>query len=299
MLLTGASGPIGSKLQKAFPNAVVLSRRSQITGNRVFEWQPTEELPPLQAIEGAAQVIHLAGEPVANGRWSDSRKQRIRDSRVKGTRNLVAGLAALTDRPRVLVCASAVGYYGARGNEQLDEQSSRGQGFLADVCHDWEQEALKAREFGIRVVCLRIGMVLSHEGGALARILPVFRMGVGGRLGDGQQWVPWIHVDDVVGLIEHALANDSVEGPVNAVAPQPVRNHKFTSALATVLNRPAVIPVPETVLRLAFGELSSVLLASQHVLPLKAENTGYRFRFSDIEAALSDVVAPRSGKVAG
>jgi len=297
VLLTGASGPIGAKLLDVFPKAVVLSRRSRDRGTPAFTWQPTDELPPRQALAGATHVVHLAGEPVASGRWSESRKQRIRDSRVTGTRNLVAGLATLEDRPRVLVCASAVGYYGSRGDEQLDEQSPRGEGFLADVCSAWENEALQARAIGIRVVCLRIGLVLSREGGALERMLPVFRMGAGGRLGDGQQWMPWIHIDDVVGLIEHALANDSVEGPVNAVAPHPVRNRKFTEALAKAVNRPAVIPVPEIVLRLAFGELSSVLVASQYVLPRQAENTGYRFRFSDIESALRDVVNVRSGKV--
>jgi len=298
LLLTGASGPIGRGLLASRPDAVVLSRNPRNLGHKAYAWDPVSQLPPAEAMEGVDQVVHLAGEPVADGRWTDGRKQRIRDSRVLGTRNLVSALASMKRPPGVLVCASAVGYYGSRENETLDESSSPGRGFLPEICVQWEREALRARSFGVRVVCVRIGIVLSREGGALSRMLTPFRMGVGGRLGDGHQWMSWVHVDDVVGLIGHALENASVDGALNAVSPNPVTNRKFTETLADAVNRPAVIPVPETVLRLAFGEMASVLMASQKVLPFEAERTGYRFQFERIETALRDVVDAQNGRKA-
>jgi uncharacterized protein (TIGR01777 family) len=220
-------------------------------------------------------VFNLAGEPVAEGRWTDERKRRIRDSRVLGTRNLVAGLAGLTTRPRVLVSASAVGYYGDRGDQTLDETSSPGHGFLADVCVEWEREALAAERLGIRVVCVRTGIVLAHGGGALAKMLTPFRMGAGGKLGNGRQWMPWIHLDDEVGILLHAMKDARLHGAINAVGPRPVTNAEFTRALGRAMHRPAFLPVPKTALRLAFGEMSEILTASQRVLPKEAERTGY------------------------
>jgi uncharacterized protein (TIGR01777 family) len=275
-----------------------LSRNPRTFSNKAHAWEPTTQLPPGEALEGVTHVVHLAGESVAGGRWTEGRKRRIRDSRVIGTRNLVAGLSSMKHPPGVLICASAVGYYGDRENETLDESSLPGRGFLAEVCAQWEREALQARSLGIRVVCLRFGVVLSREGGALSRMLPPFRMGMGGRLGGGHQWMPWIHVDDVVGLIGHALGNASIEGAMNAVAPNPVTNRKFSESLGAAVNRSAVIPVPETVLRLAFGEMASVLMASQRVLPRQAERTGYRFQFEDIDAALKDAVKTPVGRQA-
>jgi len=235
-------------------------------------------------------VFNLAGEPVAEGRWTAERKRRIRDSRVLGTRNLVAGLAGLESRPQVLVTASAVGYYGDRGDEALDETSSPGHGFLADVCVEWEREALAAERLGIRVVCVRTGIVLARGGGALARMLTPFRMGAGGKLGDGRQWMPWINLDDEVGILLHAMNDDRIHGAINAVGPRPVTNAAFTRALGHAVHRPAFLPMPKTALRLAFGEMSVILTASQRVLPKEAERTGYTFKHPELAGALAAVL---------
>lgn len=233
-------------------------------------------------------VVHLAGEPVAQ-RWTAESRARIRDSRVEGTRRLVESLSKLPQPPNVLVCASAIGYYGDRGDETLIEQSSPGHDFLAQVCTAWEKEAAAAEALGVRVVRLRIGVVLARDGGALASMLPPFRFGVGGKLASGRQWMSWIHIDDVTGLIAHAL-NAPISGAMNATAPEPVRNSEFTEVLARVLHRPAIFPVPAFVLRLAFGEMSEILLAGQRVLPKAAEAAGYRFQFTSLQPALADVL---------
>ncbi len=204
-----------------------------------------------------------------------------------GTRHLVAGLAALTSRPRVLVSASAVGYYGDRGDEVLDESSPPGGGFLADVCVAWEREARVAEALGMRVVCVRTGVVLAGVGGALARMLLPFRVGVGGRLGDGKQWMPWIHHEDEVGLLLHAMKDERVQGAINAVGPQPVRNAEFTRELARALGRPGFLPTPKAVLRLAFGEMSEILTSSQRVFPREAARSGYTFKHSELAGALA------------
>ena len=270
--ITGASGLIGRHLMQSLAEAGhslrALSRQA---------------LP----VECDA-VIHLAGEPVAQ-RWTAGAKQLIRDSRVAGTRNLVEALAALPRRPEALICASATGYYGSRGDEVLTESSAPGSGFLPEVCVAWEREAQAAEAFGMRVVRVRTGIVLDSNGGALVRMLPPFRMGVGGRLGSGRQWMSWIHLEDLAALFQFAVENQ-VRGPLNGVAPNPATNSDFTRELARALRRPAVIPVPEFALRLLFGEMADVLLASQRVAPGAAEAAGFRFRFPQLAPALADLL---------
>jgi uncharacterized protein (TIGR01777 family) len=255
----------------------------------VVEWDGRSALSPT-VFDGVGAVVHLAGEPVANGRLTKAKKARVRDSRVLGTRAIVASLRALPRPPSVLVSASAVGIYGDRGDQLLTESSELGQGFLADVCRTWEHEALAAEPLGVRVIALRIGVVLSPCGGALARMLPLFRLGLGGRLGSGRQWMPWIHVDDVAGLILHAVERDGVRGPVNAVGPNPVTNAEFTAILGRLLGRPTRFAAPEPLLRLALGEAAYAVIASQRAVPNRALAEGYRFRFETAERALADVV---------
>ena len=244
-----------------------------------------------RALDGVDAVFHLAGDPVAEGRWTAEKKQRIRDSRVLGTRHLVDALRKLERRPSVLVSASAVGWYGSRGDEVLDEASPPAHDFLADVCVAWEQEARRAAEFGMRVVSIRTGMVLG-DGGALPKMLPPFRFGLGGPLGNGKQWVPWIHVDDLAAMYLHAAENTNVSGPMNGVSPQPVANKEFTKVLAAVLHRPAVLPAPYFALRLAFGEFAQILFDSQRVLPKAAERSGFQFRYPELRPALEAILSP-------
>lgn len=291
-LVTGATGLVGKYLLRQIDNAVILSRNpSKVRrGLEAHKWEPEAGPAPAAALRDVEVVFNLAGEPVGEGRWTEEKKRRIRDSRVVGTRNLVAGLAAMEKPPRVLVSASAVGYYGDRGDEQLDERSTQGQGFLAEVCAEWEHEAMAASKLGIRVVCVRTGIVLALDGGALPRMLTPFRIGVGGRLASGRQWMPWIHVNDEAGIMLHASRSDLVRGPINAVSPSPVTNLDFTTALAHAVHRPAILPVPRIALRVAFGELSEILIASQRVLPRVAEESGYKFEYSDLGSALNDLI---------
>ena len=295
-LITGGTGLLGRELLANLSDAVVLSRdpartTRKLGGGRAVQWDPATEPAPLEALQGVEAVFNLAGEPVAEGRWTDDKKRRIRDSRVLGTRNLVAGLRALDRKPEVLVSASAVGYYGDRGDEELDETSQAGRGFLAEVCSEWEREALAAEALGVRVECVRIGIVLAPGGGALARMLTPFKLGAGGRLGSGKQWMPWIHIDDVVGVLLHASRTAAVRGAINAVSPHPVTNAEFTRALGHAVHRPAFLPVPKTALRIAFGEMSEILMASQRVLPRVAERTGYPFKHTELDGALAAVMA--------
>jgi len=297
ILVTGVSGPIGKALLGSFePQSTQIVRlvRGRASSAAQVSWDPLAPLPPA-AVSGFDAVIHLAGESVV-GRWTEGKKKAIRDSRVQGTRNLAAALAQSEAKPRVLVCASAVGFYGNRGDELLGEESPAGQGFLPEVCREWESASRIAAEAGIRTVNIRIGLVLSAKGGALANMLKPFKLGLGGRIGSGQQWWSWIHVDDIVGAIHHAIRTESVgspvSGPVNLVAPNPVRNAEFTKVLASVLGRPAFLPVPEFALRLAFGKMAAeeLLLASQRVEPGKLGASGYAFRFRELRAALEDLV---------
>lgn len=289
--MTGATGLIGRRLIPHLAEPVVLSRdpklaRATLAGVRAHPWTPEVGPPPADAFDGIDVVVHLAGEPVAGGRWTVERKRRIRDSRLLGTRHLVAALANLPCRPRVLVSASAVGYYGDRGDETLDETAPAGQGFLAELTVEWEREALAAEELGLRVVCVRTGIALSRDGGALPKMLPVFCAGLGGKLGHGRQWMPWIHIDDEIGLLLHAMNEPRLRGAVNAVGPHPVTNATFTRSLAQVLRRPAIFPVPKLALRVALGEMSQLLTASQRVMPSQAEQTGYHFLYPELEGAL-------------
>ena len=241
-----------------------------------------------EALEGADAVVNLAGEGVADGRWTPSRKERIRHSRVESTRRLVEAMARAKNSPKVLVNASAVGFYGPSGDAAVDESTPAGNGFLADVCAAWEEEALKAR--GARVVLLRIGVVLGKGGGALPRMLLPFRLGLGGRLGPGTQWFPWVHVDDAVGLTREALTNAALHGPVNVVAPGSATNTDFTAALGSALRRPTLAAVPAFVLRLLLGEMSEMMLTGQRAVPAAAEKAGYRFKFPLLKTSLEDLL---------
>ena len=293
--ISGASGFIGRRLLKVLGGAGhslhVLSRHAGTNlpnGVRLSVWDPMNGTPPRESVENADVVIHLTGEPVAH-RWNAEIKRRIRDSRVAGTRHLVEALAALPRRPAALISASGVGYYGSRGDETLEESSPAGKDFLAEVCVAWEREAQAAETLGMRVAVIRIGMVLDSRGGALQRMLPAFRLGMGGRLGSGRQWVSWIHLNDLVDLFRYVVETP-VQGPLNGVAPEPVRNLEFTRQLAMALKRPAIFPVPEFGLRLLFGELAQVLLASQRAMPRAAEAAGFRFRFPQLGPALADLL---------
>jgi uncharacterized protein len=293
-LVTGATGFVGRHLLGRLESPAVLTRRPEHyrptrPGERAFGWDPLAGPPPAEAFEGIDAVFHLAGEPVAEGRWTAAKKQRIRDSRQIGTANLVRGLGQLTQPPRVLVSASAIGYYGSRGDDMLDETAPPADDFLADVCRAWEQASAGAGELGVRVVNPRIGIVLGREGGALAKMLLPFKLGLGGRLAGGRQWMSWIHIDDLVGLLLHA-ADQQVAGPMNAVAPHPVTNVEFTRALAGALRRPAIFPMPALALKLAVGQFAEVLLASQRVVPQVALRSGYTFRFCDLPPALANLV---------
>jgi hypothetical protein len=284
--VTGASGFIGARVAAALRargHAVLTLGRS--SGER--RWDPMGGPAPL---DGTDAVVHLAGEPVASGRWSDAKMQRIRESRVIGTRNLVAGLQAAGSR--VLVCASATGYYGDRGDEELTEDSAPGNDFLSGVCREWEAEAAKS---GARTVSIRIGIVLGAEGGALSRMLLPFRLGLGGRLGDGRQWMSWIHVDDLVALILHALETDSLSGPLLGTSPSPVRNAEFTRSLGRALGRWTVLPMPGWQLRVLFGKVAEVLLGSQRCRPHRTLQSGFSFRHPELGPALQAILEPSPG----
>lgn len=292
VLVTGASGLIGSALVpslKAGGCQVTRLVRGSARGDDQISWDPSKPLAP-QSISGFAVVVHLAGESVV-GRWRAGKKAQIRDSRVIGTRNLAQALAKSTQRPRVLITASAVGYYGDRGDEVLREESSTGGGFLAEVCREWEAANQPAAHAGIRTVQLRIGVVLSPEGGALQKMLPAFRMGVGGKVGSGRQWMSWIHIQDLVWAVSHILKTEVLQGPVNLVAPQAVTNAEFTRTLGSVLSRPTVLPLPVSAAKFAFGQMAQeVLLASQRVEPVRLVASGYSFQYSDLRKALEAAV---------
>jgi uncharacterized protein len=290
ILVSGASGLIGSALiplLTADGHRVSRLVRSQPrSGDRAVSWDPARGTIDAGGIEGVDGVVHLAGEPIGE-RWNAEKKARIRDSRIKGTRLLCDTLAQQSTPPKVLVCASAIGYYGNRGAEVLTEESAPGTGFLADVCRAWEGAAEPARQKGIRVVNLRFGVVLSATGGALAKMLPPFRMGMGGILGSGKQYVSWVTLDDAVGAIRHALLTEPLQGPANTVAPHPVTNEEFTKTLGKVLGRPTLVPLPAFAARLMFGEMADeLLLASARVQPTRLLATAYAFRYPELGAGL-------------
>lgn len=295
-LVSGATGLVGRRLVAALlaDGAVVraLTRDLKSASARLdpkallVRWDGSHV--PVDAVNGVDAVVHLAGEPVFRGRLSAGRRRLVYGSRVHSTRSLVKAIGAMRreDRPSTLVSASAIGFYGSRGDEILDEEAAPGEGFLADVCRDWEAAALAAEEHGVRTVCLRIGVVISREGGALPTLAKPFRLGAGGRLGSGRQWFAWIHLDDLVAMVCASARDDAWRGAVNAVAPTPVRNAELTQLLAKRLHRPAFVPVPSFALRALLGELSQELLGSRRVVPRRAEQRGFAFRYPAIDAAL-------------
>jgi uncharacterized protein (TIGR01777 family) len=295
ILVTGASGLIGTALVSSLTSGshevTRLVRREPKPGEKAARWDPMAGAIDASALEGADAVVHLAGENIAE-RWTAAKKARIRDSRVKGTQLLCETLARLSSPPRILVSASAIGYYGDRGEEVLSEDSPPGQGFLSEVCRAWEAATESARHHGIRVVQFRQGVVLSTAGGALAKILPPFRLGLGGILGSGRQYMSWIALDDAVGAIQHAVGTDALQGPTNVAAPRAVTNQEFTKTLGKVLGRPTAIPLPAFAARLMFGEMADeLLLASARVQPAKLQASGYQFRYPELEDALRHVLA--------
>lgn len=295
ILMSGASGLIGTALVaslEAQGTQIVRLVRGGASNAAQVSWDPMGRLAPA-VVSGFDAVIHLAGESIV-GRWTEEKRRAIRESRVQGTGHLAAALAQCDVKARVLVCASAVGFYGSRGDELLREESPGGQGFLPEVCREWEAASRVAAEAGIRTVNIRIGLVLSAKGGALGNMLKPFKLGLGGRIGSGRQWWSWIHMEDILGGIQHAIRTESLSGAVNLVAPNPVRNAEFTKVLASALRRPAFFPVPEFALRLAFGQMAAeeLLLASQRVEPGKLLASGYAFHFSELRAALENLISP-------
>ena len=295
VLISGASGLIGAAVTAPFEVQgvqVVRLVRGRAQDSTEISWNPLADSGlEASAVSGFDAVIHLAGETIA-GRWTEGKKKAIRESRVLGTRNLATALARAESKPTVFICASAIGFYGDRGEEVLTEASALGQGFLPDLCYEWEEASRIAANAGIRTVNLRTGLVLSAKGGSLGKMLMPFKLGLGGRIGSGRQWWSWIQIDDLVGGIQHALQSESLSGPVNMVAPNAVRNSEFTKVLASVLGRPAIFPVPRFALGLAFGKMAAdeLFLVSQHVKPEKLEASGYRFQYGDLQGALESLV---------
>jgi uncharacterized protein (TIGR01777 family) len=295
ILISGSHGLVGTALIKSLEadrHDIFRLVRHYPHSPSEIEWSPDRYSIALSLIEGFDAVVHLAGESIAEGRWTDEKKKRIRESRVKGTRLLGDALANLTQQPKVMISASAIGYYGDRGDETLTEASSPGDDFLSDVCVEWEKATDLAKEKGIRTVNSRFGIILDKDGGALKKMLPPFKMGIGGRIGDGKQWMSWIALDDVVGAIKFALTNETVDGPVNFVAPNPVRNAEFTKTLGRVLSRPTIFPIPAFGVRLAFGEMAdALLLSSQKAEPARLEAVGYEFQYANLDDALRRAIA--------
>jgi uncharacterized protein (TIGR01777 family) len=294
ILVSGVSGPIGRALLASFEpqNAhIVRLVRGRAKSGSQISWDPLAALASA-SVSGFDAVIHLAGESVV-GRWTHSKKEAILQSRVLGTRHLATALAECAVKPRVFICASAIGFYGDRSDEVLTEESPAGVGFLPQVCREWEAASHIASEAGIRTVNVRFGLVLSASGGALGKMLPTFKMGLGGRLGSGRQWMSWIHVDDIARAIHHVLRTEKLSGAVNLVGPAPVSNRECTEVLAAVVQRPAFFAVPEFALRLAFGEQAAkeMMLSSQRVVPEKLLGSGYTFRFRELRAALENLVS--------
>jgi uncharacterized protein (TIGR01777 family) len=290
VIVSGSTGLVGSSLTgflKSGGHAVTrLTRRKSEDATQAL-WNPDVGTIDADSLEGHDAVVHLAGENIAAGRWTQQQKARIRDSRVNGTRLLAETLARLARKPTVLVCASAIGFYGDRGDELMTETSGPGEGFLPEVCRQWEAAAEPARAAGIRVVHVRFGVILSTAGGALKKMLLPFKLGLGGKVGSGRQYMSWLALDDAVGIVHHGLSTDSLSGPVNAVAPQPVTNYEFTKTLGRVLRRPTIFPMPAFAARLAFGQLADeLLLSSTRVAPRRLEETGYPFRLAELEPAL-------------
>jgi uncharacterized protein (TIGR01777 family) len=291
ILITGGTGFIGTPLTQELRksgNDVTVTTRRQTDTKEKLSWNPPG-LIPQNIISKFDGIINLAGEPIAPARWTEERKKGILSSRIDTTRALVESIKAADTKPKVLISASAIGYYGPHGDESLTEDTPPASDFLADVCVKWEAEALKAQESGVRVVTVRIGGVLEADGGALPQMIIPFKFFIGGPIGSGKQWFSWIHRDDVVGIMRYALENESVSGSVNATAPNSVTNKQFSTALGKALNRPSCLAVPGFMVELTLGELGAVLLTGQKVLPEKVLKAGYKFKYEDIEAALAAI----------
>jgi uncharacterized protein len=298
VLVIGATGLIGralcQSLTAAGHTAIAVSRSPRkppgLAVAEVHQWDYQQGMLPAVALAGVEAIVNVAGESIVARRWSDEQKKLIRDSRVVTTRKIVESLGALDARPGVFVSGSAVGFYGDRGDEQVDETSPPGRGFMSEICQEWEREAVRAKEIGVRVVQVRTGVVLSTGGGALQKMLRPFKLGIGGPLGSGRQWFPWIHINDIVGIFKHAILTASLAGPANGTAPQPVTNAEFTRQLGKVLHRPAFLPVPQVGLRILMGEMSEVLFVSQRVLSKATLASGYKFQFPSLAPALDDLL---------
>lgn len=299
LILAGGSGFIGSALRNTLTEkgheVIVLTRRPALqeqpgARSRYVAWNPPQEGSWQKEFEGADGLINLAGESIVGKRWTNGQKRKIIESRIDATHAVRRAIEMASKKPPVLINASAVGYYGMREDEELTEESPAGRDFLGETCQAWEWEAMRARELGIRVVMIRIGIVLEKNGGALAKMLLPFRMGLGGPLGSGKQWMSWIHLGDLVGLIQFALENRQVSGPLNGTAPKPVRMKEFSQTLGRVLHRPAIFPVPAFLLKILLGEMADMLLTGQRVLPKKALQGGYVFRYPELEQALKEIL---------
>ena len=292
--ITGATGMVGSelvaKLRQSGHKALSISRKASTIDSLL--WDPATGLKDPSKLEKVDTIVHLAGENIAAGRWTAALKDRIRRSRVEGTRSLVKSIAAVQHRPKTLICASAIGYYGDRGETILNEDAAAGTGFLADVCREWEQEAHAAFALGLRVVNVRIGVVLSPKGGALAKMLLPFKLGAGGIIGSGRQYWSWIGLHDLVRIIEFCVENESVNGPVNAVSPNPMTNYDFTKGVGRALHRPTIFPLPAFVAKLALGEMANdLLLSSTRVVPQKLQDHGFRFAYPELVGCLEHELA--------
>ncbi|MBA2735853.1 MAG: TIGR01777 family protein [Pyrinomonadaceae bacterium] len=295
ILITGASGLIGTALQKSFAEKgyeTLLAARSKPKKSNEIQWDTEkgfadEDLPRLDALDA---IVHLAGENIA-GRWTDEKKRRLMESRVDGTKNIVETIGKLKNKPKVLINASAIGVYGDRADEILTETSAAGDSFLAEIGKNWEAEAVKAENFGVRVVRLRIGIVLAKDGGALAQMITPFKFGLGGTIGSGKQWMSWIALEDVVRIVNFALENENLSGAINVVAPNPATNEEFTDTLGATLHRPTFLPLPAFAVNLAFGEMgNALLLDSTRVVPKRLEEAGFKFDFPDLKAALEQAI---------
>jgi uncharacterized protein (TIGR01777 family) len=294
ILITGATGLIGTALQKSLRekgHELLLASRKEPKDSSYIQWDPQNGFAAPERLEGIDAVVHLAGENLSGLRWTDEKKKAIRDSRVIGTRNIVDTISDLKERPRLLVAASAIGFYGDRGDEELTETSKTGKSFLAEVCREWEAEARRAEDSGVRTVLLRTGIVLSKEGGALGTMLMPFKLGLGGVVGDGKQWMSWVSLADHIEVINFALENENIRGAVNSVSPNPVANKEFTSVMGEVLYRPTFIPVPEFAVHLMFGEMGeALLLDSTRVTPKRLIDAGFKFKFPELKKAIENAV---------
>ena len=295
VLITGATGLVGTELQKSFAEKgydMLLASRGEPKDERYIQWSVEGGFAEPEELEGLDAVVHLAGESVSGLRWTDEKKKAIHDSRVLGTRNVVDAISKLKNKPKVFVASSAIGFYGERGDEEVTESSAAGDNFLAGVCKEWEAESRRAEDAGIRTVLLRTGIVLSKDGGALGTMLLPFKLGVGGVVGSGKQWMSWISLDDHVAVINYVIDNDNIRGAVNAVSPQPVTNEEFTKTLGEVLYRPTFLPLPEFVVSMALGEMGdALLLASTKVLPKRLEDAGFEWTYSNLKGAIEHAVS--------